>query len=292
MVQALRKLAGKALNGPVPLALALAGFAGLYLFNLPFPLVIIGAAFVGFLTASAADTTTPPPRPKGGHSLRSLALWGGLWAAPLVLAFATDAEFLFEIGLYFSQLAVLTFGGAYAVLTWMAQTVVVDHGWITTGQMMDALGLAETTPGPLILVTQFVAHLAGFGAGGPALGLLAGLMAIWTTFLPCFLWIFLGAPYVDWLMAQPRLTGALRGITAAVVGVIANLSLWFALHMLFTGMARQTPLWPMWSSLDLRATLLVALAALLMGPGRVGLLTTLVLMAGGGLILGGLNILP
>jgi chromate transport protein ChrA len=151
------------------------------------------------------------------------------------------------VGLFFAKLAVVTFGGAYAVLAWMVQEVVQDFGWLTTAQMMDALGLAETTPGPLILVTEFVGFLAGAQAGGLGLGLAAALVTLWVTFAPCFLWIFAGAPYVEWIATRPRLQGALDAITAAVVGVIANLSLWFALHVVFgevtrTGARRPRPL--------------------------------------------------
>jgi len=127
----------------------------------------------------------------------------------------------------------VTFGGAYAVLAYMTQAVVGDLGWLTTAQMMDALGLAETTPGPLILVTEFVAVLAGYQEGGVSLAILAGLVTLWVTFAPCFLWIFAGAPYIDWLASRPRLAAALTAITAAVVGVILNLTLWFALNLFF-----------------------------------------------------------
>ncbi|TNY46796.1 chromate transporter, partial [Streptococcus pyogenes] len=135
--------------------------------------------------------------------------------------------------LFFAKLAVVTFGGAYAVLAYMTQEVVQERGWLTPEQMIDALGLAETTPGPLILVTPFVGFLAGFAEGGLGLALIAGLITLWVTFVPCFLWIFTFAPYVEWIATRPRLTGALQGITAAVVGVILNLVLWFALHVLF-----------------------------------------------------------
>jgi chromate transporter len=145
---------------------------------------------------------------------------------------------LTEIGIFFSQLAVVTFGGAYAVLAYMAQDVVTQQGWLTAGQMMDGLGLAETTPGPLILVTQFVGFMAGHGQGGLGLAFAAGLVTLWATFLPCFLWIFAGAPYIAWIGGQPRLQGALAGITAAVVGVILNLSLWFGLHVVFAEVSR------------------------------------------------------
>ena len=143
----------------------------------------------------------------------------------LALGLLGAPDLLDEVGRFFSTLAIVTFGGAYAVLAYMAQDVVVQFGWLTAGEMIDALGLAETTPGPLILVTQFVAFLAGFKEGGFLLALAAATVALWVTFTPCFLWIFAGAPYIEWMSRQPRLTGALRSITAAVVGVILNLSL-------------------------------------------------------------------
>jgi chromate transporter len=152
----------------------------------------------------------------------------------LALAYVSGQDFLLAAGLFFSKLAVVTFGGAYAVLSYMTQAVVQDFGWLSTAQMMDALGLAETTPGPLILVTQFVGGVAGLDQGGLGLGLLGGAMVLWVTFVPCFIWIFAGAPLIDWLAGKPRLSGALAAITAAVVGVIANLTLWFALQVTLT----------------------------------------------------------
>ena len=174
-----------------------------------------------------------------------------------------------DIALFFSKLAVVTFGGAYSVLAYMAQQAVETYGWLSAGEMLDGLGLAETTPGPLILVTEFVGFLAGFRKGGePALafGLLGAAVTLWATFAPCFLWIFVGAPYVERLSANPRLAGALAGVTAAVVGVILNLSLWFALHVLFGSVTAvwhgPLRLWtPELASLNVEALLLSALAA-------------------------------
>ena len=195
---------------------------------------------------------------------------------------ALNADFLLQLGLFFSKLAVVTFGGAYAVLGYMTQTVVSDLGWITTEQMIDALGLAETTPGPLILVTEFVAILAGFAQSGLSGAVAAGLLALWVTFTPCFLWIFLAGPYLERLSAQPRLTAGLTAITAAVVGVIANLALWFALHVLFEDVGATqmfaVPL-PVWSSLNGTALLLTALAAVLMMALRVGFVPAMILLA-------------
>jgi chromate transporter len=179
----------------------------------------------------------------------------------VLAAYLSGQTFLTDLGLFFSKLAVVTFGGAYAVLSYMTQEVVQSYGWLTTGQMMDALGLAETTPGPLILVTQFVGVVAGAELGGWQQGLLGGLMVLWVTFVPCFIWIFAGAPLIGWLEGRPRLTGALSAITAAVVGVIANLSVWFALHVLF-GQVFTGSAGPLSVALPVPATLNLAALAL------------------------------
>ena len=156
------------------------------------------------------------------------------WGPLLAIDFIADAPLLAEIGYFFSKLAVVTFGGAYAVLAYMAQDVVGHLNWLNLDEMMDGLGLAETTPGPLILVTEFVGFLAAFKTNGVIYGIAGAIVALWVTFVPCFLWIFAGATYLDWLTQQPRLSGALASILAAVVGVIANLFIWFALHLFFT----------------------------------------------------------
>jgi len=268
--QALRKVAGKALHGLEGWLLATTSFVALFVFGLPFPLIILAAGLWGFLHHSPRHGPLDPLEP-GMHAasqpLKTLLVWGSLWACPLVLAGLLGHEFLLQLGLFFSKLAVVTFGGAYAVLAYMTQTVVQDYGWITTEQMIDALGLAETTPGPLILVTEFVALLAGFAQNGLSGAVAAGALALWVTFTPCFLWIFLAGPYLEKISAQPRLSAALRAITAAVVGVIGNLSVWFALHVLFDRVTPNgilaMPL-PDWTSFNLLAFLLTALAATLM----------------------------
>ncbi len=281
--QALAKVAGKALHGRLGWLLAIAAFISIYVLGLPFPAIIASAALIGLLAGRGTGAAAPPISVSPLQTLRTALAWAALWAAPIALAMALSADFLTDVALYFSQLAVLTFGGAYAVLAWMTQTVVETYGWISTGEMIDALGLAETTPGPLILVTEFVALLAGYNEGGWGLALLSGLMALWVTFVPCFLWIFVGAPYVDYLLAQPRLTGALRAITAAVVGVIANLTLWFALHVLFSEQhAGRFGLWPDLASFDLTAGALTALAALFGLALRFSMLRMLALMAAAG----------
>ena len=279
--QALRKVAGKALVGSQGWLLAGLSLLALFVFNTPFPLIIIAAGAWGMWRADQT-TTTAPTAPVTALPARVIALWGSLWAAPLGVLWALNADFLLQLGLFFSKLAVVTFGGAYAVLGYMTQTVVSDLGWITTEQMIDALGLAETTPGPLILVTEFVALLAGFAQSGLSGAVAAGLLALWVTFTPCFLWIFLAGPYLERLSAQPRLTAGLTAITAAVVGVIANLALWFALHVLFEDVGTTQMFavpFPVWSSLDGTALLLTALAAVLMLALRVGFVPAMILLA-------------
>jgi chromate transporter len=291
VLQALLKIARKALTRGSAWVLAAAAFLAIFAFNLPFPLIIAAAALWGALSAAPRETPPAPAPPAGAAPWRVATLWLGLWLGPLVALSLAGPQLLADLGWFFARLAVVSFGGAYAVLTYMTQTVVQEHGWISTAQMIDALGLAETTPGPLILVTQFVAMLAGHQAGGVGLALAAGAVALWATFVPCFLWIFLAGPHLDRIAARPRLAAALEAITAAVVGVILNLSIWFALHVLFAELGRLSagpmalPV-PRWSSLDPVALGLVLLAALLMPGLRLGLVPALLLMAGAGLILG------
>ena len=283
VVQALARLAGKALTGPLHWAVAAVSFAAIFALQVPFPLIVLGAGLLGWLSAPAPQTP-PLPWPRHRATLGTVALWLGLWLAPLALLWATDQRLLFELGAFFAKLAVVTFGGAYAVLAWMAQEVVQARGWLSAGQMVDALGLAETTPGPLILVTQFVGMTAGQAAGGTGLALAAGALTLWMTFVPCYLWIFAGAPYIDALSSRARPRAALAMISAAVVGVILNLSLWFALHVVFTGISERAagPVrlpWPVLSSLDPKALALVCLALGLMLGLRRGPVVTLALLA-------------
>lgn len=285
--QALLKVSSKALRGQLGWMLALGSFIALFVLGLPFPLIILVAGVIGMVAgdpAVASEGVQLAPT----RSLRTLLVWGALWAAPLVMLALTGNEFLLQLGLFFSKLAVVTFGGAYAVLAYMTQTVVQDFGWIDTDQMIDALGLAETTPGPLILVTQFVGMLAGFAQSGPWGALSAGMLALWVTFTPCFLWIFLAGPYLEALSAQPRIAGALQAITAAVVGVIANLSVWFALHVLFDRVASATFLalpTPVWESFNLTAAALTLVAGILMLGLKRGFVTSMVLLTALALLL-------
>ncbi|WP_424939705.1 chromate efflux transporter [Aliiroseovarius sp. S253] len=286
VLQALWRLGRKTLKRPLHWIIALMAFVALYLFGLPFPLVIVVAALFGALRATSETTATAPPAARSTATFSTIALWGALWAAPIALAFLLGADFLVDVGLFFSKLAVVSFGGAYAVLAYMAQAAVEAEGWISAGQMVDGLGLAETTPGPLILVTQFVGFMAGYNLAGAGLAFAAGLMTLWATFVPCFLWIFTAAPHVEWLTSQPRLDAALRAITAAIVGVIANLMLWFAMTVFFN---QTRPIWdglpgarPVLASVDLIAVGLCALSALLLT--RLSLPLTLICMALAGFV--------
>ena len=271
VVEALQKVSKRALHGVAHWVLAGLAFVAIFFFAVPFPVIVLAAGLYGALMVSNADATPAlPVTVSAGRSLSTIVIGLAVWGLPvLAVDLLFNGTILTEIALFFSKLAVVTFGGAYAVLAYMAQDVVVQYGWLTPTEMMDGLGLAETTPGPLILVTQFVGTLAAFREGGYALAIAGGMMTLWVTFVPCFLWIFVGAPYIDWISAQPRLNGALRAITAAVVGVILNLSLWFALHVLFGSVATtQIGVLRLWlpdvATLNWSAIALIALSAVLL----------------------------
>ncbi|WP_434612897.1 chromate efflux transporter [Tabrizicola sp. M-4] len=243
VIEALLRVGKRALKGRAALVIASLGFLALFAFNAPFPLVILAAGLWGFATATRgaegrATEAPPPARAMGAQTLRTILLWTLIWLLPLGALWLAEGGILAEIGAFFAKLAILTFGGAYAVLAWMAQAVVEEKGWLTLPQMMDGLGLAETTPGPLILVTEFVGYMAAHQAGGWALGLAGAAVTLWVTFVPSFLMIFAGAPWIARITAEPRLAGALSAIMAAVVGVIANLALWFAAHVFFADLSR------------------------------------------------------
>ena len=265
VIEALLRVAKRALLKAEHWLIAALAFVGIFFFNLPYPLIVIAAATFGFIRSrSDKDASHAIAKPDmAGATLKTVITWLAIWILPFILLYALgNQQFLVQLGAFFSKLAVVTFGGAYAVLAYLAQDVVVQFGWLTADEMMDGLGLAETTPGPLILVTEFVGFIAGYREGGLALGIAAALITLWVTFVPCFLWIFAGAPYIEWISAQPRLKGALSAITAAVVGVILNLSVWFALHVLFASVTatKMGPLFlwiPEWATLDWRVLLLV-----------------------------------
>ncbi|MDX1490920.1 MAG: chromate efflux transporter [Pseudohongiellaceae bacterium] len=248
VIQALLRIASRALDSRFKISLAVAGFLALFVFNLPFPLVVIGAGAIAYLAArfnDAEKVVSETPENMASvlgdtrGSKRAAFICAGLWASSLVLLYGAlgNDHVLSQIATFFSKMSVVSFGGAYAVLSYVAQEGVNQYQWLAPGQMLDGLGLAETTPGPLILVTQFVGFLGGWNAGETSslwLAICGALVTLWVTFVPCFLWIFAGAPYVEKLRENAALSAALAAITAVVVGVIANLALWFALNLLFT----------------------------------------------------------
>ena len=259
---AVLRIGGKALKNAVMWTLAALAFVGIFFFKLPFPLIILAAGVVGFIgekfwkekfvvlkghggkgdAKAVIDDHAESPahtQPSLARALKIIGVCGTLWWLPVIglgLWLGTDHA-LFKQGIFFSKAAMVTFGGAYAVLPYVSQQAVENFGWVTAPQMLDGLGLAETTPGPLIMVLQFVGFLGGWNQPAPFSQLttasLGAFITTWTTFLPCFLWIFLGAPYIEQLRGNTKLTAALSAITAAVVGVVLNLAVWFGLHVLF-----------------------------------------------------------
>ena len=305
VAQALARVARRALDTSAKRIIAASTFIAIAFAHAPFPLLVLGAGAAGWAMARyrpawlgvALDTTARPSTPPPWRaSIMAASIGGGLWAAPLVTIYATlgPGHVLWRIGVFFSKLAVVSFGGAYAVLAYMAQQAVQGFGWLSPGEMADGLGLAETTPGPLILVTQFVGYLAAFRAPAPLTPLVAGVLGAaltcWVTFVPCFLWIFTLAPWIERLTHAARLRAALAAVTAAIVGVIANLALWFALHVLFT---RVMPLrlggvaltLPDPASLDARPVALAAMAGWLLLRARWGVIRVLALSALAGLLI-------
>jgi chromate transporter len=298
--EALIRIGKRALKSSVLVSLAAAAFVGIFFFALPFPLIVIAAALAGYLVARTrpdmlglavkAPELTAPSAGRWRHFTVAIVIGLTIWWAPVLLAalILGPQHVLVGIGVFFSKLAVLTFGGAYAVLAYMAQQAVETHGWLTAPEMVDALGLAETTPGPLILVTQFVGFLAAFREAAPftplAAGILGAALTTWVTFVPAMLWIFAGAPFIEELRGNRKLAGALAAITAAVVGVILNLSVWFALHVLF-GKVTEMHWGPMrWYAfdplaLDIRAAVLAGIAAALAFGLHRGLIEVVLAMA-------------
>ncbi len=273
VVEALVKIGKRALKTHLDLAVAGASFVALALFGAPFPLVILTAMAAGYLSSKPVIPAKAAPETKLNKraTVRTALVWGLAWLAPLLAAFLLlgPEHVITKVGALFATLAVVTFGGAYAVLAYLAQQAVEAENWLTAAQMVDGLGLAETTPGPLVLVNQFVGFLAGWQAqgGGLAVALAAAAMASWQTFAPSFLWIFAGAPYADRLRANPRAAGALRMVTACVLGVIASLAFWFAAHVLFVQTISLPTPWdhviaaPDLASFDIYAALIASAAA-------------------------------
>jgi chromate transporter len=305
VIEALLRIGRRSLKSSVLVALAGLAFVGIFFFALPFPLIVAGAALIGYLVARsnpaqlglAKDAPRLSKPAENRWRQAAIATIAGLllWWAPVVLALAVFGpdHILVSIGVFFSKLAVVTFGGAYAVLAYMAQEVVQTYRWLTAPEMVDGLGLAETTPGPLILVTQFVGFLAAFRHAAPfspiAAGLLGAAMTTWVTFVPSMLWIFAGAPFIEELRGNRRLAGALAAITAAVVGVILNLSVWFALHVLFgqveerhLGVLRWFAFDP--AALDLKTAALAAIAAVFAFGLHRSLIEVIMVMAALGIV--------
>ncbi|MBM2577806.1 chromate efflux transporter [Jannaschia sp. Os4] len=269
VLNALVKLWDKVAGGPLELAIATGAFAALLL-GVPFWAVLIAGGLSGLLKGFGdAAAQHPAIRPEAvAGTVRVVITWGLVWWVPLlgVITFAPGTAAA-EAAVFFSWLATVSFGGAYAVLAALSQTAVEQYGWLTKAQMIDGLGLAETTPGPLILVTTFTAWLGGAASGGWPMALATAATGLWATFAPCFLFIFAGAPHVERLTAMPKVRGALRGITAAVLGVIAALAVWFG----------RATIWP--DGLDPVALALAVVAGALLLGLRRGLVETLLLCA-------------
>jgi len=279
VIEALLRVAKRALKTQAAWVMAIVAFIALFFFNLSFPLVVLMAAIVGYAFSSlfvAENSKTSDAlevSDSGDETPAAASTWATvgvlllLWALPILIVYALLPDpFLYQLSVFFSKLAVVTFGGAYAVLAYLAQDVVTNFGWMSADAMMDGLGLAETTPGPLILVNEFVGFVSGFNQGGMLYGVLAAALTLWVTFVPCFIWIFAGAPHLERITAMPKLRGALAAITASVVGVILNLSLWFAMHVFFGEVTQHQSgpltLWaPEFGSLNLIAVGLTALSA-------------------------------
>ncbi len=319
VIQAVVRVGKRALRNRIMIALAAIAFVAIFFFNVPFPIIIIAAGVIGFFGARSGRSEFAAVEHGGGKSTAAVdsmlgdvvpdhvratipralkvgAVWLTLWLVPvaaLLIAFG-EANVFSQIALFFSKMAMVTFGGAYAVLAYVAQQAVEHYHWVQPGEMLDGLGMAETTPGPLIMVLQFVGFMAAFrdpGSLSPMMaGTLGGLLATWVTFMPCFLWIFLGAPFVETLRGNKGLAGALGAITAAVVGVILNLSIWFALHTVFrqTMPVRSFGLsfdMPVWSSVDLAALALAIAAATAIFRFNMGMLTVLAGSCAAGVLL-------
>jgi chromate transporter len=322
VLQAVARIGQRVLKSPVKIAIAAASFTAIFFFDAPFPAIIVAAGLFGYGAGRAglkafaasdghdrigghhvvdADTILGQDvpvhaRPDMAWSLKIGLVLLTLWLAPtiaLILVLGLDHVFT-DIAIFFSQMAVVTFGGAYAVLAYVAQAAVDSYGWLEPGEMLDGLGMAETTPGPLIMVTQFVGFMGAFrdpGALPPLLaGIQGGLLATWVTFAPCFLWIFLGAPHVEKLRGNRALSAGLAAITAAVVGVVLNLAIWFAVHVVF----REVTIFEGWGlrvsvpnleTLDPAAVLLSAAALLAVFRFKINVIVLLALSAVVGMVL-------
>ncbi|QIO33540.1 chromate efflux transporter [Bradyrhizobium sp. 1(2017)] len=319
VVEAVVRVGKRALKNRIMIALAAAAFVAIFFFAVPFPIIIIAAGVIGYIGARQGRPEFAPAghgrgdssaaidsmlgeaepehvRPNTARAIRVGALWLALWLVPVIalLLVLGQASVFSQIALFFSKMALVTFGGAYAVLAYVAQQAVEHYHWLKPHEMLDGLGMAETTPGPLIMVLQFVGFMAAYrdpsGLSPMLAATLGGLLATWVTFTPCFLWIFVGAPYIERLRGNTGLAGALSAITAAVVGVILNLSIWFALHTLFreTVPVNAFPLnfdMPVLKSVDVPALVLAIAAATAIFRFKLGMLTVLAASCAAGVAL-------
>lgn len=321
VMQAVFRIGGRALGNGTMRALAASAFAAIFVFKVPFPLIIITTGVIGYIGGRAGlaafrgsgghksgsrtiledrdsilgEEIPDHARPNLGWSIKTCGVLTVLWLVPvavLLLTLGQDSVFS-RIGVFFSQMAVVTFGGAYAVLAYVAQQAVENFGWLQPGEMLDGLGMAETTPGPLIMVTQFVGFLAAYrdpGSLDPLFAAtLAAILTTWVTFLPSFLWIFAGAPFIESMRGNAALGAAMSAITAAVVGVILNLAIWFGLHVLFAevkavefaGISLELPVL---TTLSLPSLLLTLLAVGAIFALNLSVITTLLVSATLGII--------
>ena len=317
VVEAVVRIGRRALKNGMMVGLAAVAFVAIFFLDVPFPVIVLGAGLVGLVggrlredlflvirghgadaspgASFATDGLAVAARPPLWQTLRTAGVWLFIWLAPLgVLAAMLGTSSVFvQQGLFFSKAAVVTFGGAYAVLAYIAQQAVDTYGWLQPGEMLDGLGMAETTPGPLIQVVQFVGFMGAYryasGLDPMLAGVLGSVVTTWMTFAPCFLWIFLGAPYIEYLRGRKSLTSALSAITAAVVGVILNLAVWFALHTLFGEV--DEVVWngvrllvPVWETVDPAAIAIALLASVALFRFKLGMIQTLGLSAAAGLL--------
>jgi chromate transporter len=309
VIEAVLRIGRRALKGRLAWTLAAAAFVALFLFGVPFPLVVLAAGCIGYLAPGHfsggahgkvkdgpmalldAVLLAEPGRAirmaRGAHVAGLLSL--AAWLVPVVWLLPGGGVFA-DIAWFFSKMAVVTFGGAYAVLAYVAQEAVEGYHWLTAAEMLSGLGLAETTPGPLILVLQFVGFLAGYRASGLGGGVAGSALTLWVTFAPCFVFVFLGAPLIERLQENRALSGALAAVTAGVVGVIANLAVWFALHVLFhetiavhaAGMRFDAPVL---ASIDPWAAALAIVAGIAMLRLKLGVMRSLAICAGASIAL-------
>ncbi len=319
VIEAVFRVGKRALKSRIMITLAAIAFVAIFFFAVPFPIIIIAAGVIGYAGARAGRPEFAPAghghggngavidsmlgeavpehvRPDTARATRTAALWLSLWLVPVIVLLLVlgQASVFSQIALFFTKMALVTFGGAYAVLAYVAQQAVEHYHWLKPHEMLDGLGMAETTPGPLIMVLQFVGFMAAYrdasGLSPMLAATLGGLLATWVTFTPCFLWIFVGAPYIERLRGNTGLAGALSAITAAVVGVILNLSIWFALHTLFreTVPVHVFPLdfdRPVLTSVDIPALVLSIAAATAIFRFKLGMLTVLAGSCGAGVAL-------